>query len=261
MSHRLKLHDVRAIFRLIGEVRELGADPTRWRQHMVRRLRKLMGAAVVVSSEVHLRQPDSEIASAKGLMRIIDVGWGCDGSDDDRVWEIRGDSEARPEAYMLALLPGAAQNDAAAPAPVRPTTPLREGKRFIFSQYPLPHLGAVDQLGVHQQMESEPFTPVQQRLMRLFHVELGRLWKRDALNSARDPTKQLPPRLGQTLAALQAGASEKQISLQLGISPHTVHNYVKALHQRIGVSSRGELLAKTHQAGTFLPRLSVERKP
>ena len=70
MSDRLKLHDVRAIFRLIGEVRELGADPTRWRQHMVRRLRKLMGAAVVVSSEVHLRQPDSEIASAKGLMRI-----------------------------------------------------------------------------------------------------------------------------------------------------------------------------------------------
>src|SRR5947207_8763362 len=102
MNDRLKLHDVRALYRLIGEVRELGADPTRWRQHMVRRLRKLLGAAVVVSSEVHLRQPDSEIASAKGLMRIIDVGWGCDGSDDDRVWEIRGDSEARPEAYMLA---------------------------------------------------------------------------------------------------------------------------------------------------------------
>jgi len=260
MQDRLKLRDVRAVFRLIGEVRELGADPTRWRQHMVRQLRKLMGAAVVVSSEVHLRQPDAANASTEGLMRIIDVGWGCDGSDDDRVWEIRGDSLARPEAYMLALLPGAAQSDAEAPAPMKPTTPLREGKRFIFSQYPLPHLGAVDQLGVHQQMESEPFTPAQQRLIRLFHVELGRLWRRDALRIARDPAKQLAPRLAQTLAALQAGASEKQISHQLGISPHTVHNYVKALHQRLGVSSRGELLAKTHRTESFLPKLSVDRK-
>jgi DNA-binding CsgD family transcriptional regulator len=54
----------------------------------------------------------------------------------------------------------------------------------------------------------------------------------------------LPPRHRQTLERLLAGDSEKQIAARLGISPHTVHQYVKALHKRFGVSSRGELLAK-----------------
>ena len=55
MSHprHLRLRDVRSIFRLIGEVRELGADPKAWRPHMVQRLRSLFAAEIVVSSEVH----------------------------------------------------------------------------------------------------------------------------------------------------------------------------------------------------------------
>lgn len=61
------------------------------------------------------------------------------------------------------------------------------------------------------------------------------------------PTKaieSLPPRHRQTLERLLAGDGEKQIAQQLGISQHTVHQYVKALHKRFSVSSRGELLAK-----------------
>ena len=259
MSDRFKLKDVRAIFRLIGEVRQLGSDPNRWRPHMVRRLRRLLGASIVVSSEVHLRPPALSADAAKGLMRIIDIGWGCGGSDKDDVWRIESDSVARPEAYMLALA-AAPEQDNVAPAPVKPTKPLREGKSFILSQYPLPHLGAVDQLGIHQEFGRD-FTPAQQRLVRLFHVELGRLWKKDALADARDPQHELPPRLAQTLAALQSGCSEKQISLRLGISHHTVHNYVKALHQRLGVSSRGELLSKAPAPQAFLPKLSVEGTP
>jgi DNA-binding CsgD family transcriptional regulator len=53
----------------------------------------------------------------------------------------------------------------------------------------------------------------------------------------------LPPRVGQTLVRLLAGRSEKQIALDLGVSPHTVHTYVKQLHKRLNVNSRGELLA------------------
>jgi hypothetical protein len=177
MADRLKLKDVRAIFRLIGEVRQLGSDPNRWRPHMVRRLRKLLGASIVVSSEVHLRPPTSPADAAKRLMRIIDIGWGCGGSDESEVWRLQSDSLARPEEYMLAL--ASSEQDNLAPAPVKPTKPLREGKSFILSQYPLPHLGAVDQLGIHQEFGRD-FTHAQQRLVRLFHVELGRLWKKDA---------------------------------------------------------------------------------
>ena len=54
----------------------------------------------------------------------------------------------------------------------------------------------------------------------------------------------LSPRLRQTLERLLAGDSEKQIARHLGLSPHTVHVYVKALYRGFGVSSRGELLAR-----------------
>jgi len=253
MGEKLKLREVRRVFRLIGEVRELAADPNQWRPHLVKRLRKLLGAAVVVSSEVHLRPSSSRDGS---VMRVIDIGWGCDA--DDHVWEFRNEGEGRPETFMLERVgkPEAADVTFAA---ARPTQTVRAGGSFMLSQYPLAHLGAVDQLGVHQMFGREHFTAAQHRLLRLLHVELGRLWMKDALKDARDPNCQLPPRLAQTLAALQDGCSEKEVSNRLGISQHTVHNYVKALHRRLGVSSRGELLARTPQPNAFLPKLSVPR--
>jgi hypothetical protein len=249
------------MYRLIGDIRALGADPAQWRTHMVRKLRKVLDAEIVISSEVHVRAIPGQPRDAGGRLRITDVGWGCDGGDEKHVWKIHSETDSRPEEFMLALLPDQAEaGDETATLHVRPTMPLRGGKSFVLSQYPLPHLGTVDQLGVHRDAMHNPFSAVEHRLIRLFHVELGRLWRNDALLKARDPNSELPPRLAQTLAALQEGCSEKQVSLKLGISQHTVHNYVKALHQRLGVSSRGELLAKMPQpSGSFTPTFSVPR--
>lgn len=65
----------------------------------------------------------------------------------------------------------------------------------------------------------------------------------------------LSPRLSQTLEALLAGDSEKQIAQKLSISPHTVHVYVKQLYKNFNVSSRGELLAR------FITRRRTECAP
>jgi PAS domain S-box-containing protein len=54
----------------------------------------------------------------------------------------------------------------------------------------------------------------------------------------------LTPRQQQVLESLLTGRSKKEIAFALHISPHTVHNHVKAVYQAFGVSSRGELLAR-----------------
>lgn len=59
----------------------------------------------------------------------------------------------------------------------------------------------------------------------------------------------LSPRMRQTLEALVAGDSEKQIALKLKVSPHTVHVYVKQLYKKYGANSRGELLARFIRGG------------
>lgn len=252
-SSRLKLRDVRRAFRLIGELRERGHDPQAWRQHLVRRLCKLLPAEVVMASEFHFLA-----TRTPGVMRVVDLGWGADA--DGNVWEIRTEREdERPENYKVVAGEGGEPAADGAPVPVRPAEPIYGGTQSILSQIELPHAAAVDRLAAHRIFGQPPFTPAEHRLLRLIHVELGRLWRREALRQARDPKNDLPPRMKQTLDELLAGGSEKQIAAKLGISPHTVHNYVKALHQRFEVSSRGELLAKLgrQQSTDFTPRLGL----
>jgi DNA-binding CsgD family transcriptional regulator len=263
MGERLKLSDVRKAFRLVGEIREMGSDPQKWRPHMVLALRKLVNAEVVVSSEIHFRK-----LKTTGRMKVFDIGWGSD--PDGKVWQINTEREDEsPENFWLAMSSPVEKRDVETThvepesdtelVPVKPTQNVHGGRYLILSQYGLPHAGVVDQLGLHRAWDDEPFTPADHKLVRLFHVELGRLWKKDAIRRAKDPQTALPPRLTQTLNELLAGSSEKQIAHKLELSRHTIHNYVKALHQRFGVSSRGELLARAGKdRETFTPQLSVE---
>jgi DNA-binding CsgD family transcriptional regulator len=255
-GRRLRLRDVRDVFRLIGEVRELGADPKVWRPHMVKRLRRLFGAEIVISSEVH-----AQTTKVPGKLRVIDIGWGCD--SEDTLWDIHTErDDENLEAWRIAAgqVPEAAASEGdAVEVPVHPIKPVYGGKSFVLSQYSLPHISAVDQLGLHRAYGDEPFSAAEHRLVRLFHTELGRLWKRDVLRDATDPRHDLPPRLSQTLGELLAGRSEKEFANRLELSRHTIHNYVKALHQRFEVSSRGELLAKAGATtkADFTPKLSI----
>src|SRR5262249_31224622 len=57
------------------------------------------------------------------------------------------------------------------------------------------------------------------------------------------PLTTLPQRLREVLGLLSRGLSEKQVAADLDLSVHTVHDHVKALHRRLGVHSRGELLS------------------
>lgn len=57
------------------------------------------------------------------------------------------------------------------------------------------------------------------------------------------PTRWLTDREHEVLDQLTLGKSVRQIAEELGRSPHTVHDHVKALHRKLHASSRGELVA------------------
>jgi len=118
----------------------------------------------------------------------------------------------------------------------------------------LPARGVCTGFMVSRAWGERPMGERERRLVRLAHLELIRLYQQNAARS--DELADLPPRLSQTLRLLIGGDGEKQIALKLGISAHTVHDYVKALHKRFGVASRGELLAKVltrPRTGLVLP--------
>src|SRR3954451_5527481 len=166
MGNQLKLSDVRRVFRLVGEIRELGADPERWRPHMVQALRRLANAEVVVSSEIHFRK-----IKTTGAMKVFDIGWGS--GPEGKIWKTHTErKDEKPENFWLAAIstpakvataaaddtPRRGEDDGEELVPVRPTENVRGGRYLIVSQYALPHAGVVDQLGLHRAWDEQPFT-------------------------------------------------------------------------------------------------------
>jgi len=101
----------------------------------------------------------------------------------------------------------------------------------------------------------EPSDAPAQRKRRLV-AELCRLLGEGLGQSPGHAGDGLAPRTRQTLERLLAGDSEKQIASHLGVSPHTVHVYVKALYRHYDVCSRGELLARFVRPGGAAPASS-----
>jgi DNA-binding CsgD family transcriptional regulator len=87
---------------------------------------------------------------------------------------------------------------------------------------------------------SAGFTAIQRNLLHLIHAES----LLQIMSTSRPaPDVELSPRERETLAILMTGAPEKQIADRLGISPHTVHHYIKVVYRKLGVTSRAELMA------------------
>jgi DNA-binding CsgD family transcriptional regulator len=98
--------------------------------------------------------------------------------------------------------------------------------------------------GVMLLRRNKPFDDECKNLVRLFHFECyRRLDERRKVVAARTIMESLPRRQREALKCLLRGDSEKRAAARMGVSPHTLHNYVKALYAAFEVSSRAELLA------------------
>jgi DNA-binding CsgD family transcriptional regulator len=101
-------------------------------------------------------------------------------------------------------------------------------------------------MGFQRPPGDRPFDDRDRNLVQLAHLEIAELL---APTPAAELRAKLAPRAAETLDQLLTGASEKEAADRLGLSPHTVHQYVKAIYRAAGVSSRGELLAACLRRG------------
>ncbi|WP_438023402.1 response regulator transcription factor [Sorangium sp. So ce233] len=103
-------------------------------------------------------------------------------------------------------------------------------------------------LWLYRQRSEPPFGAVERALLALFQQEAAAIYRSSLGARAGGAPSRLSPRESTTLERLAEGLSEKQIAAELGLSHHTVHDYVKSLYRHFGVSSRGALLACTLRA-------------
>ena len=99
-------------------------------------------------------------------------------------------------------------------------------------------------LGFHRVSRDTPFTAYDCFVVHLIATEVRWLLNQDPDDEATQPASGISRRLSEVLLLLLAGDSKKQIAHKLELSYHTVDDYVKQLHDRYEVQSRGELLAR-----------------
>jgi DNA-binding CsgD family transcriptional regulator len=270
MAESLSLSDVRALLRLLGEVRELGDSPAAWRGHLAERLSQLCGARAVVSSELSPRTPRSEAQQAAARAgscqaAITPLAVAHAGLDEgnaasffhDVVWY---DHASDRTLQRLVPLYGSTfirtRADLAEDATWYGSALASERFRrhdcddFIIAMCAVPGAGVICSLELFRPWGAVRFAERERLLVQLVQEELSRDFQ-----ASVEPLRRLSPRQRQVLELLRRGLAEKQVAAELGVSPHTVHDYVKALYRSHRVTSRAELLAQLASPPRPLARL------
>ncbi len=256
MRDHLSSADVRALLRLLAELRELGADPGAWRAHLVANLEALCGAQVSVISELRINaNADQTTNCAEAVTSLQAVDHGLDASFRERFYRELYFIDHRTDDALSAIVPlyGSAftvsrqnvigdRHWARSVSANERFRPLRCDD-FVMSMMPVLSLGVISSMEVYRD-RGVRFSERERLFIQLLHEELAHDWNRvEPEESAR-----LTPRQRQVLAQLLAGASEKELAFELNVSPHTAHEHVKAIHRAFGARSRGELLARVAKA-------------
>ena len=244
----LRVEDVRGAYRLIGECRDLGSDPTLWQRRMVDGLRRLVGAPAAAGGEGRWTRPRGGAAAVSAF----DAGFDSRGRELYRAYLRELPPRDKPIFEALRHVPGRlvtrARRDVISYAAWYRSVAWNEYRRpmtlddQLTSVYRIPGAG-ISVIALHRGRGEREFSPRERRVLSFFHGELGLLIGRSLVSALEPSPDKLSPRLRQTLACLVEGDTEKQVAARLGLSPTTTHQYVTALYRHFGVTSRAQLLA------------------
>lgn len=248
-SQRIPLRDVRAMMRLQGDLALLQPLSSAWKDRALHGVSRLIRARVVVLCEFGNFSEGQTPFIRDATMH---------GSLDDAGTEALGQFFARPDMievhpFMKALL--AVRKKCFTHRRVE----LVDDHVWLNSEvlntyfrtcgvddnmtsaYRARNSDSVFGFGLQRHVGDRPFEPRDRAVLDLIQRSCASAFERYAMIQQRT-SKDLSPRLQQTLERLLAGDSEKQVARQLHLSPHTIHDYVKALYRHFGVSSRAELI-------------------
>ena len=261
------------MFALVGELRELGEDPSGWRAHLASGLSSLCDARAAVAMEVGSRPAADAGASGPSCSAMValvdDAASGVTRTEAERFYDQVVWFDHHADHTLDAMVPlygrdftrsraelvgdAAWYRSALANEKFRPN----DCDDFISSMTVAPLAMLTISLVLLYRAWGEPvFTEREATIIELVHGELAR----DFAYVPGESVK-LSPRTREVLACLVRGDSEKEIAAALSLSMHTVHDHVKVIHRAFGVRSRGELLSRVARETRKVVRLVSNNPP
>jgi DNA-binding CsgD family transcriptional regulator len=248
-SVRLRLSEVRTVFRLIGECRELGDDPIAWRRHYLTGLGKLLGAQVVVGGTWRIVNP----SRPPELLHNLELGF--ENHEQHALWRtfmnegmVSADSfrqfARRPGMLITCTRQAVASDRDWYRSPEYQHYMRLAGVDASLASFYRPQPWNISSaVTVHRVIGERQFGERERKLLDIAQAEIGRLIG-GALAGPDEPSEsRLPPRVRQTLHCLLEGDTDQQIALRLRISKATVSEYATRVFRHYRVSSRSQLLA------------------
>lgn len=238
--------DFKQVLRVVAETAELWYDPQLQRRYTLDALMKLVDA----SAGLLFIWGDCLLGGSNPCVSLVHSG--LDDAQAGRITNyLQTGAPADPALPKLA--------DLVAPVVVQTRRDLISDKAWYASDYYKDFrssLGLDDTIyakisvpnkiiaiALLRKTDAEPFTSQHAHMVDMALSQMA--WPFQPEDVPVDPRlSALQPRLKKVMQHLLEGDSEKQVAAKLGLSKHTVHEYVKMLYQQLGVNSRGELLSQ-----------------
>ncbi|MDX1925337.1 MAG: helix-turn-helix transcriptional regulator [Pirellulaceae bacterium] len=120
---------------------------------------------------------------------------------------------------------------------------------FIIAAFPI---GPVNYsaVGLHRRLGKPDFSDRDMTIVRLLIGSVDWLHADSLPVEASEYALSLSPRERHVIVHLIQGDSRKEVAAKLGLSEHTVGDYLKEIYRKFGVNSRAELLSKFINAST-----------
>ncbi len=245
-SQLLRLRDIRSAFRLVGEARDMGADPSAWRSHVIGEMARLVGGSVAMTLDLHEFLP----GRVPRWVAPADLGWESD-LERRRFLDYLGSDLPKEDPSAVAWLAlltrrsiaTATRREMIADRDWYGSPIVSEGRRSSRIDDPLISCaliggpGRVHGFQVYRPWGARGFERRERNLVRLIHLELLRHLDRGPMDDG------LAPHLRRVLRPLLGGLTTKEIARTLSLSAHTVDGYIKAIYAHYQVGSRARLIA------------------
>lgn len=257
-SNRLRLHEIRAVFRLLDEAMELEAEPYAARRHLTSGLCQLIDA----HQSFYVQFEGFEPGRTVSVLQMVVGGWPEQQMVESlQQWGRRNMLREDPLVDLGTYLPGPCvarrrceivtdtdwQGSGAFEAIAHPNR-LGDIITSFFRHRPPDQVSG---FAIHRLARQPAFTVRERRLVQLFILEAHRRYRRGDFDAHPDASPLVPtlsPRQRQVLEGLLRGASVKELAFDQQLSPRTAEEHVKAVYGKFGVTTRHELMAKFARA-------------
>lgn len=260
-SSRLRVADVRAIWELLGECRELGDGRIIWRDHCVSTLARLIDADFGVVGEMGGCDTDD----------LRDLGanfwWRMDLPSPSQVHSnlaaFRDNPRLSPALLEYHRLNRSAQELCLTRRDyigdrdwyqsydyeVIHQSYGTDATLFCFRQLVAGGPGESSGIVMLRAKGRRDFSGRDRALVRETNARLSRLVGKELARCDEPTPRELAPRCRQVLIGLLQGEGDKQVAARLSLGMHTVNEYTKLIYRHFGVRGRSELMARWIKRG------------